>query len=238
MDALLQIETSLQRQVFSAIGADIVRGRYAAGDLIGTDEVGAKYDVSRTVIREAFRALEARGLIRARHRSGTRVQPSESWNLLDPDVISWRSTGPQSNRQLSELLVLREAIEPVAAALAAVNGTAEDVLTLRESAESMALAAHSKDVNLFVEADIQFHDTLIAASANAVMVQLLQTIDATLRSRYGGGMPVFTARTAASIDRHRNLAAAIADRDPSGARAEALALVQDARAEAMVGGVL
>jgi len=109
---------------------------------------------------------------------------------------------------------------------------------LEQSASRMAVAAKREDVDTFVEADIEFHHTLMIGSGNAVMVQLLRTIDATLRSRYGGGMPVFSDATAPSIGRHLDLAAAINLNDPTKAGEEALALIQEARAEAFVGGVL
>ncbi|NRG42230.1 GntR family transcriptional regulator [Rathayibacter sp. VKM Ac-2835] len=42
------------------------------------EEIGLRCDVSRTAVREAFRALEARGMIRARPRAGTQVQPEKA----------------------------------------------------------------------------------------------------------------------------------------------------------------
>ena len=47
------------------------------------------------------------------------MQPSESWNLLDPDVLAWRYEDEPTDRHLLDLTGLRVALEPEAARLAA-----------------------------------------------------------------------------------------------------------------------
>jgi DNA-binding FadR family transcriptional regulator len=224
---------SLQRVVVTELGRDIAAGRLRAGEVIVPDEVEKRFDVSRTVVREAFRSLEARGMIRARHRSGTRVEQEQYWNLLDPDVIDWRGAGPSAQRQLEELLVLREAVEPMAASLAALHASADEVAALHDHAERMAAAARDNSPSEYMLADDDFHTILVGASGNGVLAQLLHTISATLRSRYGGALPVFTDATARAVERHQRLAAAVAARDGETAAEEARALVREAQAEAV-----
>src|SRR6266567_2213568 len=74
----------------------------------------------------AVKMLTAKGVLRARPRQGTWVQPEESWNMLDPDVLRWLLERKPWMELLIEFTQVRLAIEPGAAALAAqVAGPAE-----------------------------------------------------------------------------------------------------------------
>ena len=57
----------------------ILCGLLAEGDTLPSDQMlGSQHNVSRTVVREAFRILGAKGLIEAKPRTGTRVAPSHA----------------------------------------------------------------------------------------------------------------------------------------------------------------
>ena len=102
--------------------------------VLRTDELAQRFDVSRTVVREAVRVLESMHLVESRRRVGVTVRPAEEWNVFDPQVIRWRLAGADRPRQLRSLTVLRSAIEPVAAALAAEHATPEQCAELTEHA--------------------------------------------------------------------------------------------------------
>ena len=51
--------------------------------------MAARYEASRSVLREAIKVLNAKGLVTARPRAGTFVTPPSEWNLFDPDVLRW-----------------------------------------------------------------------------------------------------------------------------------------------------
>ncbi len=75
----------------SNLGTRIVGGEWAPGETVSKEaDLVEELGVSRSVIRESFRVLGAKGLIRSRTSDGTRVQPRSEWRLLDPDVIDWR----------------------------------------------------------------------------------------------------------------------------------------------------
>jgi DNA-binding FadR family transcriptional regulator len=229
---MTMLETrSRQGHVVAELGGDIATGRLTPGTVLAPEALGERFGVSRTVVREAFRALEARGLIHARPRSGTVVAPPASWNLLDPEVIAWRGAGPEARQQLQDLLVLREAVEPAAAALAASRAGADQLAALAAACDALEAAARDRDAPGFVAADERFHHTLVEASANPVLAQLLRTIEATLTSRYVDGGPVFTDATPAAVARHRAIAEAVAARDPERAAEESTRLVREAAAE-------
>ena len=112
---------TLQHYLVAELGRRIVTGAVEAGEVLVIDQVGRDYRVSQTVVRDAFRGLGARGLIRPRHRVGTTVLPQTSRNLLDPELIFWRNGGPKAGMRLRNLAALREGVEPLAAVCAAVH---------------------------------------------------------------------------------------------------------------------
>ena len=120
----------LHGEVVYTIGRRIVSGELKPGDpLPPEEELTADFDASRTVLREAVRVLAAKGLVEARPKTGTRVRPREEWNILDPDVLSWRVVGAAHDPQLyAEMTEVRLAIEPIATRLAATRMT-DDELT-------------------------------------------------------------------------------------------------------------
>lgn len=223
--------TTLQHFLFSELGRDIVTGRLQPGHTLVPEQIEHEYGISRTVLREAFKALEARGLIRARHRVGTIVLTQDHWNLLDPQIIAWRNDGPQAREQLRDLAALREGVEPVAAASAAVHASGEQISRLRELHEAMVDAVRHADAVSFARVDEEFHQSIVTASGNPLVEQLLQTLHAALHSRYSGRLPVFTDATDTSLRRHGELVDAIAARDPDGAESIARTLVREAREE-------
>lgn len=218
---------SRQARLVEALGAAIARGSLEPGEVLDTAAVAAEHGVSRTVVREAFRTLETLGLIAARQRVGTVVQPLASWRLLDPRVIAWREAGADALAQLRELTRLREAVEPAAAELAAEHATPEQLAAILDAVERMRAAAAADDVAAFAAADAELHALIVTASASAVLAQLLGTLGAALRSRYAHDLPVFGAEGERSLEQHARLAAALAARDGAAAAAVTREIVRE-----------
>ena len=115
----------LHGHVLETLGPAITAGEYPPGSVLRTDELAQRFEVSRSVMREAVRVLESMHLVESRRRVGVTVRPKSEWNVYDPQVIRWRLAGADRPQQLRSLTVLRSAIEPVAAGLAATSATAE-----------------------------------------------------------------------------------------------------------------
>lgn len=228
--------TTLQRRLVFALGQRIVLGEIAEGEIISTDAIQKDYSVSRTVVREALRALEVRGLVRARPRVGTVVQPRTSWTLLDPIVIEWRGQGPDAQEQFRELMLLREAIEPIAAREAAMRVSDSQIAELRAALDEMRDAAQSRNTARFGEADTAFHQIINAASGSMLVSQLLGSLEAALHSRYSLWNVAFDATTELSLDRHEQLWVAISERDTDAAATVARQLIHEARVEVLGDG--
>ena len=138
------------------LGVAIVTGVYSGDNPIPIEaELCRKYDASRPVLREAVKMLTAKGLLAARPRRGTWVQPEDKWNLLDPDVLGWLLERKYSPKLLIEFTEIRLAIEPGAAALAAQVAGPQEKAAIGAGIERMQAADRGDDDPL--DSDIAFH---------------------------------------------------------------------------------
>src|SRR3546814_18855099 len=97
--------------MLDAFGRAIVVGDYDGATFPTGAELAKQHGVSRSVTREAVKMLTAKGLLSARPRQGTTVQPTTSWNLFDTDVLRWlleRQFSIDLLRQFNELRVDRK----------------------------------------------------------------------------------------------------------------------------------
>ena len=165
----------LHGQLVQQLGQMIVSGDLGADRPLVPEEIGQRFEVSRTVVRESLRVLEAKGLVSARPNVGTRIRPVQEWNLLDPDVIEWRAQGPLRGDQARELAELRQAFEPLAAHLVAERGGAlpEAVRArLGELADMLAESAAAVDAAAYARIDAEFHALLLQATDNRMLEHL------------------------------------------------------------------
>ncbi|MDO5034589.1 MAG: FCD domain-containing protein, partial [Actinomycetaceae bacterium] len=153
------------------------------GDTITLAQIEEEFDCSRTVAREVQRSLEECGFVIPQRRRGLVIQGMENWDVFNPRVISWRLDSSQEKRQMRSLIDLREAIEPMAAQLAA-NFASRDQRDeiLRLSAELTRLGSVSSGGE-FMDVDIRFHKLILEASGNEMFVSLGTAIEAVLRWR-------------------------------------------------------
>ena len=75
-------------QTVEALAGRILAGEIGEGDTLDLPALREELDVSLTALREALKVLSAKGIIDARQKRGTFVQPRSSWNLLDTDVTT------------------------------------------------------------------------------------------------------------------------------------------------------
>jgi DNA-binding FadR family transcriptional regulator len=171
----------LHGQLVQQLGQMIVSGDLGADRPLVPEEIGQRFEVSRTVVRESLRVLEAKGLVSARPNVGTRVRPVSDWNLLDPDIIEWRAYGPQRDDQRRELSELRWMIEPLAARLAAGHGREDVQQRLGDMVEIMGHAMSQGDALTFSRADAEFHSLLIQLAGNRMLEHLSGIVSAALQ---------------------------------------------------------
>ncbi|WP_342077837.1 FadR/GntR family transcriptional regulator [Yoonia sp. SS1-5] len=210
------------------IGTRILGGVYPPGQTLAEEPLLCEeFGVSRTVVREAVRMLVAKGMLEVRPRIGTRVLDPKDWQLLDRAVLQWQQGVQLDGGQLKDLIELRQAVEPDAAALAAQRRTDGDMQAIRD-----ALAQMEKTVgqnNEYVVADARFHIAILHtarnryfdALENAIFTGLLLSIRLTNPD---------AARNRKSLPLHRDISDAIADGDAAQARRAMTAHLTDAAA--------
>ncbi|SFP43784.1 regulatory protein, gntR family [Amycolatopsis arida] len=92
MESPLGRHRTIHGQVVEWLGRRIVAGELSHGSRLPNEaELAAQVKVSRGGVREAVKALAAKGLVDPRPRLGTRVLPRDQWNLMDREVIEWHS---------------------------------------------------------------------------------------------------------------------------------------------------
>ncbi|WP_262695718.1 FadR/GntR family transcriptional regulator [Kordiimonas aquimaris] len=217
---------SLTQQIVNELGLEIVRGKYGGENVFPIEaSLCEQFGVSRSVLREAVKMLTSKGLLRARPRQGTWVQPEESWNLLDPDVLRWLLERKFSIDLLSDFTEIRMAIEPQAAAFAAMRATEKEKSQILDALERMQAAELGDDDPLL--SDIAFHVAILEASGNRFFSQLKDLVDTALRisirltNQYKGV-------ALASVADHRKIYDAIAAGDAPNAHQASLSLIKEA----------
>ena len=226
-----QLGRNLTYGMLDSLGRAIVLGKYSDRAFPTEAELTEQHGVSRSVTREAVKMLTAKGLLSARPRQGTAVQPSANWNLFDTDVLRWLLERRFSIDLLRQFNELRVAIEPEAAALAAQVADVSDLTAISAGLERMREAERGSDDPL--DADIAFHIAILQATKNPFYGQFQNIVSTALRTSIR-----FTNRIkgrTASVEDHAAVENAIARRQPDKARkamrhliGEVLVLIDDA----------
>jgi DNA-binding FadR family transcriptional regulator len=219
-------ERSVRGQTLDRLGAAIVAGRHAPGTAVPPEPMLCEeYGVSRTVVREAIKSLVAKGLVTTGPKVGTRVLPAEQWNWFDPDVVAWQGRAGYTRDFLRDLQELRRVVEPAAVRMAATRATASDLADLEAAFAGMCAAVEQGGD--YVRHDLQFHQGLLGACHNRMVVQMSKAIVALLRTSF----EVSTSRpdgAAASLPLHRAVLDAVAARDPDAAERASRVLIDSA----------
>lgn len=209
--------------LLDAVGRAVVVGEYEDRPFPTEAELGQRYGVSRAVTREALKMLAAKGLLGARPKQGTFINPQDQWSLFDTDVLRWLLDRKFSVGLLQQFNELRIGVEPQAAALAAKRARPVQVAAIAAGLQRMRDAENGQDDAL--EADIEFHVAIMRASGNPFYIQFRDIVTTALRSsiRFTNNIAGHTA----SIADHAAVHAAIARGDEAAAFSAMRKLIDD-----------
>jgi DNA-binding FadR family transcriptional regulator len=211
------------------LGEAIVAGRYAVGASIPPEPVLCiELGVSRTVVREAVKSLIAKGLMTTGPKVGTRVLSSDHWNWFDPDVIGWQSKAGLTPEFLRDLQDLRRVVEPAAMRLAAERATPQDLAEIELAYTGMKRAVESGGD--YVTFDLRFHQGLLRACRNRMLVQMSKALGALLRTSF----EISTRRKDGPINSlplHREVLDAVIAHDADRAETAIRVLIDGARTD-------
>jgi GntR family transcriptional regulator, galactonate operon transcriptional repressor len=226
--AALRGGTSRKRNLFSHVvedlGSRIVRGDFKPGSALPNEAVlGQEFEASRSVIREAVKALAAKGMIESRTRTGIRVLSPIHWNLLDPEVLGWRYSAMPPAQFLREIFEIRGLIEPQAAAFSAERASKTDIAEI--AAAYAAMEEADQPGSAAINADLRFHRAVLAGAHNHLLLQMGNLIGVGLTVSYGLSSDSFEV----FLPRHKDVLDAITAHKPNAAHDAMQRLLGDTR---------
>jgi GntR family transcriptional repressor for pyruvate dehydrogenase complex len=189
------------------------------GDTVPSEaELVQRLGVSRLTVREATRALEARGLIEVSKGRRPRVRSPNGSPVGD----FFRFAVRRDVNAVLELTEIRLALEVQTAELAAGRASRAAITAMQAAIDAMATGVDDEDA--FHAADIQFHESLADASGNSLLSQLVEQLAGPLRvsriysyrGRQSRGEPLDEV-----IAAHQAILDNVANHDPAGS-AEAM----------------
>lgn len=220
----------LHAGILDELGRAIVTGVFAQGVLLPREsELQERFAASRQTVREAIKVLAAKGMVRARKRAGTFVQPRTSWNLLDPDILHWHPADAVPEGMLRDLFEIRYLVEPQSAQFAAERADPDKVERIARATAAMAQAGDDPD--LFYDADIEFHLAIFAASGNELIDRLSHILRPLLEVNFRQRHRVGPISLKGAHKLHAAVYNAIASKQPQPARLAMLALLDGAAVE-------
>jgi DNA-binding GntR family transcriptional regulator len=148
------------------IESRIIRLEFEPDTHLTEQQICAEFDVSRSPVREAFRQLEATGLVVRHKRRGVRVTP-------------------MSYEHVDEIYVVRTPLESIAAALATEHASEEDLEYLGQTVKQLEETLASNDAAGFFAANIAYFERIHSITGNATLQNILRTIEKqAMRYRY------------------------------------------------------
>jgi DNA-binding FadR family transcriptional regulator len=162
----------LAEHIVHALSDEIEAGRLRPGDRLPTEQfLSENFGVSRNVVREAIATLRARGLVTSRQGLGAFVAAAQpSAEPLQP-ISAQLLEGDDTIRNMFEV---RAALESQAAALAALHMTPRKLKPIQQAVERMRFDGAPTAAT--VNADLEFHRAVAAASGNDYLVALIRTV--------------------------------------------------------------
>jgi DNA-binding GntR family transcriptional regulator len=153
---MVETATTIADQVFAEIRRAIVEGDIPQGSKISEPELARRFGISRGPLREAMRRLESSNLVERRPNVGARVITL-------------------SNEQLIEIFHVREALEGMAARLAARHMSDDEIADLRALVLDHQRQAERDDGKAYMqrEGDLDFHYRIVEGSHNRRLKGLL-----------------------------------------------------------------
>ena len=147
----------LRNVVFNTLRDAILRGELTPGERLMEIPLAQKLGVSRTPVREAISMLEREGLAVTYPRRGARV-------------------AKMSEKDLDDVLEIREVLDTLAVSLACDNMTDEDLDRLEQAVDSFEESTKSKDVRSIVKQDENFHNIIYECSNNSRLRMILTNL--------------------------------------------------------------
>lgn len=210
---------SVSSRIIEQVWDALFRGELTPGDRLGSEvELAQKLGVSRVPVRDAFRTLQAMGIIdiKVGAHGGAFISAGDAKRFADALAVQLKLVGID----IEEMFDSQIAIETMAAELAAKRATKTDIAALCaliDELQDMCAKPLSKPAALqFTQVSMRFHETLVDAAHNRALAAQFKALRIVLE-------PVYSRRTSDAVARrvvasHKDVLDAIARNDAEQAR--------------------
>ncbi|CTQ15393.1 D-galactonate utilization transcriptional regulator DgoR [Klebsiella variicola] len=206
------------------LGRQIVSGKYLPGAALPAEaDLCEEFATSRNIIREVFRSLEAKRLIEMKRYRGAFVAPHSQWNFLDSDVLQWALEQDEDPGLIAAMSEVRNLVEPAIARWAAERATSSDLAQIEAALNDMI--ANNQQRDAFNEADIRYHEAVLASVHNPVLQQLSVAISSLQRAIFERTWMGDEANMPQTLQEHKALFDAIRHQDSNAAEQAALTMI-------------
>ncbi|MCQ3873695.1 D-galactonate utilization transcriptional regulator DgoR [Klebsiella variicola] len=206
------------------LGRQIVSGKYLPGAALPAEaDLCEEFATSRNIIREVFRSLEAKRLIEMKRYRGAFVAPRSQWNFLDSDVLQWALEQDEDPGLIAAMSEVRNLVEPAIARWAAERATSSDLTQIEAALNDMI--ANNQQRDAFNEADIRYHEAVLASVHNPVLQQLSVAISSLQRAIFERTWMGDEANMPQTLQEHKALFDAIRHQDSNAAEQAALTMI-------------
>lgn len=170
---------NITQSVYLEMGMQIVNGTFFSRDSMRSEDyVCTKFQVSRSVSREAIKILAAKGLIISRPKTGIEINHISQWNLFDRDVLNWITSGELLETHSDYIYQIRKLIEPEAIRDLCNYADTKLLGKLREIVDTMYSC--QQDLQEFRKNQVLFHTHVLKASKNPFFSLFSELITNTL----------------------------------------------------------
>lgn len=217
----IQAKEDVTVRLLSAFKNLISEGALTPGSRLPAErDLAETFQVSRSSLRQALKALEIMGVVSQRVGDGTYVNLSPAL-LGEPMEFLILLNGISFN----ELMDARLIVEPELAARAADRASREDLSALRIEMEAMEQSEKSHPA--FIRHDLEFHKAIFRMAGNRVCSMLFSVVHQSLHDLMAVTSRLVPAEH--TLNLHHRIYIAIRRRDPEEARRRMAEHLQDAR---------
>jgi GntR family transcriptional repressor for pyruvate dehydrogenase complex len=211
----LEREQRLYERVVNKVLELISSGAWKAGYRLPPErELSEAFGVSRTVVREAVKALEARGVLESATGTGVSVRHAD-FNMVSKSLQTYMQLSQQVDFEI-RLNEVRQVLEVEMVALAANRITAEQRKQLRQICNEMRVGSNNS--KQMAELDFRLHVTLAEATQNELFKVLLAPLINQLRDQIILTWEDFPRPVNIVLDQHEAIVAAVESGDADAAR--------------------
>lgn len=204
---------SLHERVYDEIKKSVIKGEIPPGSKIIEENIAKTLGVSRTPIREALKRLAQDGLVEITPRKGAFVIQ------LSKEIVK-------------EILEIREALEGMAARLAALNMTDEILEKMKKAFEGSEERIKRRDFSNYSIIDVEFHQLLFKASNNQRLLQIINNLYDCIQMLRLKSV-ILPGRIERSLNEHLSIIEALEKRDPDIAEKMAREHIQNVKIDVL-----